>query len=192
MPRVASREDLPAPTAGLARPILSAQMPCPGLTQLRRSLTTLVSLGRAHCTLSWCYSLVMRDIVNALFTRQGTVLLARRSPQRNTYPGLWSFPGGHVEENETLAEALVRELREEVGVTPTRYRYLGTISDPNTEVADCITYHMYSITAWDGGEPTMLGDEHTELAWLTLETAAGLCDLALEEYRILFSKLTNG
>jgi 8-oxo-dGTP diphosphatase len=130
----------------------------------------------------------MRDIVNALLMRQGTVLLARRSPQRNSYPGLWSFPGGHVEENETLAEALVRELREEVGVTPTRFKCLGTISDPN---ADGVTYHMYSITAWDGGEPAMIGDEHTELAWLTLQTAAGLRDLALDEYRTLFRMLTN-
>jgi 8-oxo-dGTP diphosphatase len=49
----------------------------------------------------------MRTIVNALFVRDGMVLLARRSPHRSTYPGLWSFPGGHVEQGETLAEALV-------------------------------------------------------------------------------------
>jgi 8-oxo-dGTP diphosphatase len=67
----------------------------------------------------------MRNIVNALLMQEGTVLLARRSPQRKAYPGLWSFPGGHVEENETLVEALIRELLEEVGVTPTRYACLG-------------------------------------------------------------------
>src|SRR5436190_8776587 len=67
----------------------------------------------------------MRNIVNALFVRDGAVLLVRRSPHRSTYPGFWSFPGGHVEPGESLAEALVREVREEVGVVPTRIDFLG-------------------------------------------------------------------
>jgi 8-oxo-dGTP diphosphatase len=131
----------------------------------------------------------MRNVVNGLFVRNGTVLLARRSPQRRAYPDLWSFPGGHVEKNETLDDALVRELREEVGVAPTKYTPLGSINDPNSEVGDAITYHMYAITAWEGGEPTMIGDEHTELGWFALDAAAALPNLALEEYRPLFRTL---
>jgi 8-oxo-dGTP diphosphatase len=131
----------------------------------------------------------MRDIVNGLFVRNGTILLARRSPHRRAYPNLWSFPGGHVEKNETLDEALVRELREEVGVVPTKYTPLGSINDPNSEVGDAITYHMYSITSWEGGEPTIVGDEHTELGWFSLDAAVALRDLALEEYQPLFRKL---
>ena len=53
----------------------------------------------------------MRNIVNALFLRDGMVLLARRGPHRSAYPDRWSFPGGHVEQDETLTEALVREVR---------------------------------------------------------------------------------
>jgi hypothetical protein len=34
----------------------------------------------------------------------------------------------------------------------------------------------------------MIGDEHTELAWFTQETAVALPDLALEEYRMLFRR----
>jgi len=133
----------------------------------------------------------MRNIVNALFVRQGAVLLARRSPHRQAYFNLWSFPGGHVEEGEALNEALVRELREEVGVTPTDYKPLGTIRDPNVGAADPVTYYLYKVTAWDGGEPTLVGDEHTELAWFARETAAALPDLALDEYRSLFDQLIS-
>jgi 8-oxo-dGTP diphosphatase len=134
----------------------------------------------------------MRHIVNALFVRGGKVLLARRSPHRAAYAGLWSFPGGHQEVGETLNEALVREVREEVGVTPTAFEFISTISDPNAQPTRPAAYHMYVVTAWDGGEPTFLGDEHTELRWFTLAAASALQDLALEEYGTLFDDLLNG
>jgi len=130
----------------------------------------------------------VRNIVNALFVRDGRVLLARRSPRRVAYAGLWSFPGGHVEQNETLIEALVREVREEVGVTPTTFRLIGTIADPNGIATDPATYHIYVVTAWDGGEPALVGDEHTELGWLTPASASDLPSLALAEYRPLFHR----
>jgi ADP-ribose pyrophosphatase YjhB (NUDIX family) len=47
-----------------------------------------------------------RVIVNAILIRDGAVLLAKRSAHRKAYPGLWSFPGGHVESGETLDAAL--------------------------------------------------------------------------------------
>jgi ADP-ribose pyrophosphatase YjhB (NUDIX family) len=99
--------------------------------------------------------------------------------------GAVSFPGGHQETGETLAEALVREVREEVRVMPATFRFLGTIDDPNTDDTDPATYHMYVVTAWDGGEPALVGDEHSELQWFTLDEAAVLPDLALAEYRAL-------
>ena len=134
----------------------------------------------------------MRTIVNALFVRDGMVLLARRSPHRSTYPGLWSFPGGHVEQGETLAEALVREAQEEVGVTPTTFSFLEVIADPNTAADDPATYHMYAVTIWAGGEPSLRGDEHTELCWFKPAVAITLPDLALEEYRPLLGRMISG
>jgi 8-oxo-dGTP diphosphatase len=132
----------------------------------------------------------MRNVVNALFVRDETILLVRRSPHRRIYPNLWSFPGGHVEDGETLDEALIRECREEVGIIPVGYMSLGSITDPNFGIADPVTYHMYTVTVWEEGEPTMIGDEHTELCWFALETAASLPDLALTEYRQLFLKIS--
>lgn len=136
-----------------------------------------------------CYSRTMRNIVNAVFLRNGRVLLARRNAHRAAHAGLWSFPGGRQEQNETLASALVREVQEEVGVRPTAFRLLGTIGDPNTMDTDTPTFHVYAVTARDGGEPGLLGDEHVDLQWFTLEGAINLPDLALAEYRPILSTM---
>ena len=117
--------------------------------------------------------------------------MARRSLTRKAYPGLWSFPGGHVEKGESLAKALDRELREEIGVAPIDYKLLGTIADPNTAKDDPVTYHMYAVTAWRGGEPTIIDDEHTELRWFKLAAAISLADLAVAEYRPLLQGIVE-
>ena len=51
----------------------------------------------------------------ALLDREGTVLLAKR-PAGRPLAGLWEFPGGKVEAGEQPEEALIRELREELGI----------------------------------------------------------------------------
>jgi mutator protein MutT len=131
---------------------------------------------------------VARTIVNAVLVRNGAVLLARRAAHRAAYPGLWSFPGGHVEPGETLEAALAREVGEEIGVAPTAFRPIGTVADPNATGADPVTYHMYVVEAWSGGEPSALGDEHSDVRWFDLDAASTLPDLALPEYRGVFRK----
>lgn len=51
----------------------------------------------------------------ALVDAQGRVLIAQR-PEGKSLGGLWEFPGGKVEAGETPEWALVRELKEELGV----------------------------------------------------------------------------
>ncbi|MGH7754276.1 MAG: NUDIX hydrolase [Gemmatimonadales bacterium] len=53
--------------------------------------------------------------VGGVVIRDGTVLLVERA--REPLVGQWSLPGGAVELGETLEEAVVRELREETGLT---------------------------------------------------------------------------
>jgi 8-oxo-dGTP diphosphatase len=54
-------------------------------------------------------------VAAALADRDGRVLLQRRAPGR-AMAGLWEFPGGKVDEGELPEAALVRELREELGI----------------------------------------------------------------------------
>ena len=59
---------------------------------------------------------LMPVVAVALTDRTGRVLVAQRPPGKE-HAGLWEFPGGKVEPGESPEAALVRELREELGVT---------------------------------------------------------------------------
>ena len=54
-------------------------------------------------------------VAAALFNASGEILLQRR-PEGTHMPGLWEFPGGKIEPEETPEAALVRELHEELGI----------------------------------------------------------------------------
>ena len=55
----------------------------------------------------------------ALIDADGRVLLAKR-PEGKTLAGLWEFPGGKVGDGETPESALIRELKEELGIDVTQ------------------------------------------------------------------------
>jgi 8-oxo-dGTP diphosphatase len=51
-----------------------------------------------------------------LLFEQGRLLICQRSPHER-FPNKWEFPGGKVESGESLRDALLRELDEELGIT---------------------------------------------------------------------------
>ena len=55
-------------------------------------------------------------VVAAILRRNGRILITRRLSYVHL-PGLWEFPGGKVELEESLQQALHREIAEELGVT---------------------------------------------------------------------------
>ena len=65
----------------------------------------------------------MKIVVScALIDIDGRILLSKR-PNDTTMGGLWEFPGGKIETNETAEMAIVRELKEELDIE--EYDYLG-------------------------------------------------------------------
>ena len=94
--------------------------------------------------------------------RCGEVLLIRRGkPPRQ---GEWSLPGGRIEWGETAAEAALRELTEETGVTAELLGLLDVIDGLFTGPAGALERHYLLIdyaARWVSGEPTP-GDDAIE------------------------------
>lgn len=97
--------------------------------------------------------------VGILLDEQGRVLVTRRAPGAHQ-GGLWEFPGGKVEEGETLQEALARELREELGLLVEASEPLMVLEHDYGDKQ--VRLDIQRVTRWSG-EPR--GLEGQPLAW---------------------------
>lgn len=124
-------------------------------------------------------------IVCGAFIENGKVLLVRRAPHRKWSPNCWDLVGGHVEKGEALDVAIVRECKEEVGLTPLALEHVTTLFEENHSKTP---FHIFTIRYWEGGAPSLLGSEHSKLGWFTLEEVSEV-NLALPGYRPVISQV---
>ena len=105
------------------------------------------------------------EVAAAVLLRAGgrEFLLAQR-PAGKVYAGYWEFPGGKVEPGESVREALVRELREELGITVTACApwLTRTFTYPHASVR----LNFWRVTAWEGEIGITAPLEHDAVDWL--------------------------
>ena len=101
-------------------------------------------------------------VAAALIDADGRVLLAQR-PEGRAMAGLWEFPGGKVDPGETPEAALIRELREELGVE-TRASCLAPLTFASHGYDDFhLLMPLFACRRWHG---TPVPREGQALAWL--------------------------
>jgi 8-oxo-dGTP diphosphatase len=100
-------------------------------------------------------------VAAALIDAEGRVLVQKR-PAGKSMARLWEFPGGKVEQGEGPENALVRELREELGITVATdaLRPIGFASEPLD--GQHLILLLYLCRSWTG-EP--IAHHADELAW---------------------------
>lgn len=104
-------------------------------------------------------------VAAAILDGAGRVLVARRAYPA-TLAGQWEFPGGKLEAGEDESTALVRELREELGVDVAADRFLGEVPLPGGH-----RLRLWSARLTRG---TPHPHEHAELRWVTAAELPGL------------------
>ena len=95
-----------------------------------------------------------------IFNEQEEVLCALRSKDMSL-PNYWEFPGGKVEPNELLEEAIVREIKEELNCT---IKPLQIFNDTTYEYENVIVNLITIFAKLIDGTPT--ATEHDELRWV--------------------------
>jgi 8-oxo-dGTP diphosphatase len=103
----------------------------------------------------------MRTVVAALITRETKLLICQRR-RDDKFPLLWEFPGGKVERGESLADALARELREELGVAATIGKEVYRTRHRYSELQNEFLLIFFRASIASGASPANLSFERIE------------------------------
>ena len=123
-----------------------------------------------------------RIVVTGILKDNDEFLVVKRSLDDNLYPGAWEFPGGHLENGETLKDGLKRELYEEIGFN---YDFKPIITNYSDDVENNIhNIEIDFIINVDKQQVNViLSNEHCDYKWVNKDSNL------LDEY--IKSKLDN-
>ncbi len=100
----------------------------------------------------------MQEVVAAIIHKNWRFLIAKRKAHRQ-FPATWEFPGGKIEEGETLKVALYREIQEELGIN---IEYEDILLSSYNKEANCNVTFILCTTK----EDPILKD-HDGIIWVT-------------------------
>lgn len=115
------------------------------------------------------------EIAVGIVRKDNCVLLVHRTKKEGNLS--WVFPGGKLEAGESSKTAVIREIREETGVSCEAIRLLETKVHPDTGVM--ISYWL--CTPVDGEAVNAEPDKATQVIWATPQQAQELITSAIAE-----------
>ena len=105
----------------------------------------------------------LRVAVAVIVDAQQRILITRRALDAS-HGGLWEFPGGKLEANELAPVALVREIREEVGLEVLSYDYLGDVR--HTYQHQSVELLVYHVARYQG--EAVCREAQMDMCWVNL------------------------
>ena len=118
--------------------------------------------------------------VDALIVRDGRILLAKRA-EGGLSPGCWSIPGGAIELGETVEDALVREIKEELNVELVSHKLWNAYSVMHEDFQVVALYYVGEVE----GDFVVDSNEVTEVKWFELNEEILELDLAFNQRLVL-------
>lgn len=126
-----------------------------------------------------------QDMITLFVVRPGEAdgsyefLQLHRSP--NDYLGnTWQIVRGGVDANESYAQGVLRELREETGLRPVKFYRLGTVESFYTEADDTLWHSVAFCAIVDRAAIVKMNEEHDDFRWVPRQAMKGLTMWASE------------
>ena len=113
----------------------------------------------------WTYYPRMAASVSAVIVRGSKTLMVKRA--REPFKGTWMFPSGFVDFGEHVCDALVREVREETGLTVTRATLLGIFQSPD-DLRELGHHVFFFLTETDDHALVTDDEENCGIEWFDI------------------------
>jgi mutator protein MutT len=88
------------------------------------------------------------NVVALIIRKNSEILVEKRKKDRRVDPGKTVIPGGHVEGAESFEQACARELKEELALECSDFRFVA--SAPHDTISEKQMVHYYSCENWEG------------------------------------------
>lgn len=103
----------------------------------------------------------MKRYAAGYIIRDGKILLGLRSKTKMLYPDVWDFIGGTCAPSERYEQALIREIKEEIGIEVLKLQKIFSFEKRD----ECIGLCIYNITDWKGIIENKQPEENQKIGW---------------------------
>jgi 8-oxo-dGTP diphosphatase len=128
----------------------------------------MINFARKNMKFAYAYPRPALTVDGVIFRKnenETEVLLIRRL--HAPFEGCWAFPGGFVDMDETLEEAVVREIEEETGLTGIKFSQFHTYGDPGRDPRHRTVTVVYTARA-DENQNASANDDASEVGWFNI------------------------
>lgn len=127
-------------------------------------------------------------VVAVIRNNLGKYLVLKRSEKEIAYPGLYTFPGGKVEDNDTIEETLINEVKEEANLDLKPGKIL--LKDKSFIRPDDQTVKVFSyLCEVENSDNVKISDDFTDYKWVSFEDLKHISHVGIEDELLQADKL---
>ena len=128
------------------------------------------------------------SVVAVIRNNEGKYLVLKRSDREIAYPGMYTFPGGKVEDNETVEETLIKEIKEEANLDLKPGKIL--LKDKSFIMPDDQTVKVFSyLCEVENSDDIKISDDFTDYKWISFEDLKNIPHVGIEDELLQVDKL---
>lgn len=128
------------------------------------------------------------SVVAVIRNNEGKYLVLKRSEREIAYPGMYTFPGGKVEDNDTVEETLIKEAKEEANLDLKPGKIL--LKDKSFIRPDDQTVKVFSyLCEVENSDNIKISDDFTDYKWVSFGELNDISHVGIEDELLQADKL---
>lgn len=128
------------------------------------------------------------SVVAVIRNNKGKYLVLKRSTREIAYPGMYTFPGGKVENNDTIEETLIKEAKEEANLDLKPGKIL--LKDKSFIRPDEQTVKVFSyLCEVENSDNIKISDDFTDYKWINYDELKNITHVGIEDELLQADKL---